>query len=256
MSTPFTSSNAGSVAPTSPHPLVKTAGTALYQQVVTDLVRRMESNQLEAGSKLPSEAELARDYQVNRLTVRRALADLARAGSVRTEHGVGSFVQGPVVRHRIDDGHASLSESLASQGLTVVHEVIEVDRTGDTPNPPPFPRWAGPIARFRFRRIVENVPWSLSEVTLPLEIAPLDWDGSVSLFAEMSRLSGIHVRRTERTFSAAAASPEDSRWLDVAIGTPILIVEGTNTDADGAPLAHIQHRTRSDRAEYAVKLVQ
>lgn len=44
------------------------------------------------GSRLPTEAELGRQFGVSRITVRRSLRDLADRGLVRSEQGRGSFV--------------------------------------------------------------------------------------------------------------------------------------------------------------------
>jgi DNA-binding GntR family transcriptional regulator len=228
---------------------------ALYEEVKADLTRRLVAGEFPPGVKLPSEAGLAQGYGVNRLTVRRALADLARAGVVRTEHGVGTFVRVPSVRHRIDDGRVSLSESMAARGLSVVHQVIEVTEEPPVPGPPEFPRWPGPTVRFRYRRSLEDSPWSLSEAALPAALAPRDWSGIESPFARLTRDTGIAVRRARRSFSADAATAEDARWLEVQTGAPLLIVAGVNTDAEGNDLAHIQHRTRADRAEYVVNLL-
>ncbi len=236
------------------NPLPRRAGTALYQEVQAHLTRRITGGEFLPGHKLPSESGLAQEYGVNRLTIRRALADLTRSGMLRTEHGVGTFVRQPSVRHRVDDGRASLCESMAARGLTVVHTVIEVTEIPQVPGPAEFPHWPGATARFRFRRNLEDSPWSLSEVVLPAVLAPWDWDGTNSLFARLTDHTGIPVRRARREFSADAATAEDTRWLDVQIGAPLLIVAGVNTDPDGHELARFRHRTRADRAEYVVEL--
>jgi UTRA domain len=111
-----------------------------------------------------------------------------------------------------------------------------------------------PTVRFRYRRSLEDSPWSLSEAVLPAALAPRDWGGTESPFARLTRDTGIAVRRARRSFSADAATAEDARWLEVQPGAPLLIVAGVNTDAEGNDLAHIQHRTRADRAEYVVNL--
>lgn len=238
----------------SARPLARNTGTALYREVGADLARRIADREFPPAFKLPNEAELARSYGVNRLTVRRALADLVRSGTLRTEHGVGTFVQIPAVRHRVDDGRGSLDDSLAARGLSVAHDVIDISRLPVRRGHARFPHWPGPAVCFRYRRTVEGIPWSLSQAVLPLALAPRNWDGTTSLFAELTQRSGIVVRRTERCFAAAAANAEDSQWLDVPVGVPLLVVTGTNADPDGHHLACIGHRTRADRAEYAVTL--
>src|SRR3954469_22884512 len=104
----------------------KEPGVALYRQGAQKLLARVERSELAPGERLEPEARLAERYGVNRLTVRRALEELARAGTVRTGQGVGSSIAEPAVRHRIDDGEASLSESMLRRGIAVRHHVLAV----------------------------------------------------------------------------------------------------------------------------------
>jgi DNA-binding GntR family transcriptional regulator len=220
------------------------------------LLARVNGSELLPGERLEPEAELARRYGVNRLTVRRALEELGRAGVLRTEHGVGSFVAVPPVRHRIDDGQASLSESMAQRGIVVRHRVLAIEELDPGPAEAHFPDFADAVVRFRFVRYLEDEPWSIGEVFLPAPIAPLDWDGSASVFARVSSEHGLAVHRTERGFSAAPASPEDAAWLGVPVGTALLIMRGLNTDQHGRAIATVRHHIRGDRAEYVMRLPQ
>ena len=220
----------------------KQSGTALYRQVAQDLVDRVDRSELATGEKLPPEAQLADRYGVNRLTVRRALEELARAGIVRTEHGVGSFIAEPAVRHRIDDGEASLSESMARRGIPVRHHVLAVTEVEPA------------SVEFRFVRYVEDEPWSIGEVLVPASLAPVGWDGSVSVFAAMGARHGTTVKRAETAFSAALADPDEAGWLEVPVGSALLEVRGFNTDQQGRVVASFAHRIRGDRAEYVVRL--
>ena len=244
-------------APTQPG-LGRRPGVTLYREVAREVGARIDRGEYVPGSKLPPENDLAQAYGVNRLTVRRALSELARANVIRTEHGVGSFVREPSVRHRIDDGHAGLAESMAARGLEVTHEPISItvvarrDLDDDLQQRLPD-QWTGPLVRFRFRRLLEEVPWSLSVVVMPAKLAPADWDGDASLSAVLAD-NGTPVVRKERGFSAASADADDARWLDVEPGTPVLVVHGLNVDHDGEPVMFLKHHTRADRAEYVTRL--
>jgi DNA-binding GntR family transcriptional regulator len=220
----------------------KEPGVALYRQVAQDLVARVDRSELAPGERLEPEARLAERYGVNRLTVRRALEELARAGIVRTEHGVGSFIAEPAVRHSIDDGEASLSESMARRGISVRHHVLSVAEVEP-----------GSV-EFRFVRYLEDEPWSIGKVQVPAALAPAGWDGSNSVFAAMSAEHAITIRRAETAFGAALAGPEEAGWLEVPVGSALLEVRGFNTDQEGRVVASFAHRIRGDRAEYVVRL--
>lgn len=64
----------------------------LSEQIVEILQGRFTDGTYPPGSQLPSEAELADEYDVSRATIRSALAQLAADGAVKRRHGVGTFV--------------------------------------------------------------------------------------------------------------------------------------------------------------------
>ncbi|MEV7445232.1 GntR family transcriptional regulator [Streptomyces sp. NPDC091204] len=68
---------------------------APYERIANDLLDQIRSGALPAGTKLPSEAQLAERYAVARGTVRRAVRELETSGYVEARHGVGRFVSSP-----------------------------------------------------------------------------------------------------------------------------------------------------------------
>lgn len=60
--------------------------------VANEIMRRILEGSLGVGERLPSEAELARDFDVSRPSVREALAALQFAGHVETRRGYGTVV--------------------------------------------------------------------------------------------------------------------------------------------------------------------
>ncbi|OLT22949.1 hypothetical protein BJF78_32570 [Pseudonocardia sp. CNS-139] len=59
----------------------------LYRQMEAALLERIDSGDLRPGERLPTETELAAQWKVNRLTVRQAIGELARAGRVVVRAG-------------------------------------------------------------------------------------------------------------------------------------------------------------------------
>jgi DNA-binding GntR family transcriptional regulator len=66
--------------------------TYVWAQVADDLRADIEAGTLRPGDKLPAETDLAGRYGVARMTVRRAVAELASEGLVVVMHGRGTFV--------------------------------------------------------------------------------------------------------------------------------------------------------------------
>jgi len=67
----------------------------LYQQIVDELRRDIEENQLAPGSTLPSENELCERFSVSRHTVRQAIRTLKQAGYVESRQGAATRVTKP-----------------------------------------------------------------------------------------------------------------------------------------------------------------
>ncbi len=72
--------------------LKKVKRTRLSDQVAAELKRLIASGTYAPGSRLPTEAELAIELGVTRLTVREALFQLEAAGFTQTRHGSGTYV--------------------------------------------------------------------------------------------------------------------------------------------------------------------
>lgn len=68
------------------------SATPVSAQVAADIEGEIDSGRLAPDTRLPSEAELAGQYGVARVTVRRAIEMLRERGKVVTVHGRGSFV--------------------------------------------------------------------------------------------------------------------------------------------------------------------
>lgn len=64
----------------------------LYQRMVNEIIKQIEGGQLEVGSKLPSELKLGEQFDVSRITVRKALSELEEKGYIVKRQGQGSYV--------------------------------------------------------------------------------------------------------------------------------------------------------------------
>lgn len=65
---------------------------SLGLDLVDKLTADMRMGRLQAGEKLPSEAEIMKQFGVSRTVVREALSKLQAAQLVETRHGIGTFV--------------------------------------------------------------------------------------------------------------------------------------------------------------------
>jgi GntR family transcriptional regulator, histidine utilization repressor len=65
---------------------------ARFQQIKSALLGKISTGLMQAGDKVPSENQLAEQFQVSRMTARRALTELVDEGILARSQGLGTFV--------------------------------------------------------------------------------------------------------------------------------------------------------------------
>ena len=66
---------------TGQHPIDRSSPVPTYQQIASDISKRIAQHEWYIDEKLPSEMELAKTYGVSRVTLRQAMAQLKKDGS-------------------------------------------------------------------------------------------------------------------------------------------------------------------------------
>lgn len=89
--------------------------TPLYQQVKDQILDHILSGNWPPGRKIPSENQLVRQLGVSRMTINRALRELAQEGRLQRLAGVGSFVAEPP-RHASLIELNNIAEEIRDQG--------------------------------------------------------------------------------------------------------------------------------------------
>lgn len=64
----------------------------VYFQIATDLKNRIIRHEWNIDEKLPTEVELSEQYNVSRITLRQALAELEKDGILKKQRGKGTFI--------------------------------------------------------------------------------------------------------------------------------------------------------------------
>lgn len=234
------------------------------ERLADELRRAIESGELDAGAKLPSERELAELHGIARNTARQAIRLLAESGLVIAEHGRGVFVRPAISVIRLgndryspryrDTGLSPFLLECAKQGKAGRFEVLSIERV--TPPADVAARLKlSPDTKSALRR--ENVFWAdadpVQRVTtwLPWALA----DGTGLLRDETGHPYGIHgileerghtMARIHDEISARMPTPDEREHLRLSPGVPVLDVLHTSIDTDGEPYELTRFVMRAD----------
>nr|MBF0685240.1 histidine utilization repressor [Pseudomonas sp.] len=117
----------GAGTPAAGTPAAGSPAAALYQQVKDFIVRKIQDGSWPVGHRLPSEHELVAQFGISRMTVNRALRELAEQGRVRRIAGVGSFVAQEKPQSTLLH-IANLAEEIRQRGHDYACDVLMVER--------------------------------------------------------------------------------------------------------------------------------
>ncbi|HCS75068.1 MAG TPA: hypothetical protein DIW17_14490, partial [Clostridiales bacterium] len=70
-----------------------------YDIIKNDIKNAIISKKLVLGDKVPSESEICKQYNVSRITAKRALNELTNDGYIKRKNGSGSYVNYQPIEH-------------------------------------------------------------------------------------------------------------------------------------------------------------
>ncbi|MFN4282960.1 MAG: phosphonate metabolism transcriptional regulator PhnF [Alphaproteobacteria bacterium] len=234
--------------------LARMSGVALWRQIEQEIEADIRAKQFGPGDRLPTEADLAQRFAVNRHTVRRAMLGLQERGLIRVEQGRGSFVQENVVDYRLGR-RTRFSENILTLRRDPSGELVRVARLpADKTMAHMLNLRAGePVLLLETLKSADGRPINLGSHHFPFR----RFNGLAEAFkAEGSitaalRKFGVHdyTRKVTRV-TARMPEEEEARLLAQPRNRPVLITESVNVDESGTPIEYGLARFAADRVQF------
>lgn len=232
-------------------------GTALHRQIF--LVLRDEiSRGLFAGGALPNEETLCERFGVSRITVRRALGDLAALGLVERRHGRGTFVREAAMQAR-PPLSLSVIDSLRKTATETVVRVVEVVRTvppADVARLLALPVGEKAVHALRVRSNRNGEPAMLTDAWVPTAIGRRATEAELKKKAlyEILMAQGVKFGRVVQEITATVADPHRAGLLHTEVGAPLLKLVRLMHDMDERPVLHLTAYMASERASILMEI--
>ena len=209
----------------------------LYFQVANTLQARIFSGAIAPGALLGTEKELAAEFGVSRITVRKAIELLRRDELVEAERGRGTFVSTSARPIAPTAMHVFIDDILARADALQVVETDRVEVPADADVARRFGLRAGAsIVRIRRRMVPRNAGegvWATYFVSRAVWRA-LDAAGrDGALLPAIDRVEGLRLTQGREVIRAVAADDETARLMGVAPGAAILRLERDYQTATG-----------------------
>lgn len=225
----------------------------LYQQLHRALRKAIEDRRLASDSALPPERDIATDFGVSRITVRKALDALASEGLVRREQGAGTFVASRV--EKSFSMLSSFSEDMESRGRTVRSVWLRRSAGTVTPEESMVLGLSPGSAVLRFHRIrfADDVPMALEYTSIPRIYLGSERAVDTSLYAALEKADSRPVRALQR-LRAVLFTREQAELLGIDAGAPGLLIERRGFLADGQAVEFTRSFYRGDSYDFVAEL--
>jgi GntR family transcriptional regulator len=232
----------------------------VYFQIALDIRARLAAREWTTGQRIAPELALAREYDVSRVTIRQALAELVKDDLLERQRGSGTYVreqQRPLV-YDLNFTVGAVAARLRESGFENRAEVMEV---GIIKKPPTELRHRLAIRDdgalvFMVRRVIINDEpaaiyrsWFAASLVPGLEqSARLDESLSVVLAEDY----GVAPVRSENELEVVRSTREEAALLGTSGDVPLLVVTATTFLQDGRPLEYSQIVWLGDRVRFHV----
>jgi len=235
------------------------SGRPRHEQISDWLREQIEQSTYAVDEKLPSEKELGEQFDVSRVTVRRALQTLESEDYIYRRQGLGSFVK----ERRAAQGLVRLTDfaqDMAQAGLEATSKVEHY--AAETPPPDVAVRLGTDeqkVMRLDRLRLADDRPVAFDHTWLPMFYAQLleghDLEHE-TIYGILESEYDIPVLRGRYRITATNAEPAVAESLGVSEGEALLLIERLSL-TEGEKRVYFQRRYyRNDRVAYELELAR
>ena len=208
----------------------------LYEQLASLIASKINGGQLAAGSRLPTELDLAEDYAISRETVRQAIGILERRGLVVRRRAKGTFVAAPRLTQDLAELR-SFRGGLVERGVIPEMELLEF-RVAEPPEEFAASFAGHEAMRLLRRYAVKRKPLAIADIFMHPMAKAISWEvaerhDTYTIFAEFLRTPVVRAAATIRADVAGSAM---GRLLDLRPSAAVLVLIQTHYAASGEVL--------------------
>jgi GntR family transcriptional regulator len=230
-----------------------TTGVPLYQQLQRLLKQAIEKNLVGPNDALPAERDLATEFDVSRITVRKAIDGLVTEGLLVRRQGSGTFVKARVEKNFSQ--LSSFSEDMRARGLHPRSVWLKRSQGTVTPEEALTMQLSPgtPVYRLHRIRFADEAPMALEYATVLASCLPSVDSVDTSLYEALERTGNRPVKALQR-LRAVLLTVEQAKLLGAKDQDAGLLAERVGYLADGRAVEFSQSYYRGDTYDFVAEL--
>ena len=212
----------------------------LYEQLMNAIRSDIDSGIFKAGEKMPTEMELEEQYNVSRITVRRAIKELCDEEILVKKQGKGTFVLQNLAPIPLA-GNVGFHDFFESRGIKVHSRLVEKKIVRVKKSIAEDLKITADDDVLYLRRILftGDEPKMVDLNYIPLKLYPMLYekvDGDFSLFRILKSEYGAESYQQYKVLKVKAADPQIAEELNVKPGSPLFDMYKVSYMLNGTPM--------------------
>ena len=235
-------------------------GEAKAKQVYLVLRDRILSGAFAFGARLPNENELAGAHGVSRVTIRRALHELAREHLIERRRSAGTTVIYRPSPAPITADISGVLANIADMGRRTTVKLLSFDYV---PAEGMVAQALGVTSDQLLQRAVrvrsvDGLPFSylITHVPESVSVTFTRQELAARPLLDLLERAGVKVGRARQRISAGLATPEVTRALGLRSGSPLIELTRVVYDQSGRGVEHLHALYRPDRYAFEIDLAR
>lgn len=235
---------------------------AKYSHVGNSIIEKIEDGTYKTGTLIPSERELIENFNVSRITVRKAIEELVSKGFLTKVQGKGTYVKSGIHRQNLFS-LTSCKNDILKQGMTPSTNIIKAEVEDATEEIQDALKLESGDKIFTLERVyfADDVPVNYTITHLPVKIFPgidkIDFNNS-SLYETLENKYGTKLIEATRTVEAILPEKNIAKMLELNSTSPVLLFKAvTIGEVNGVkcPIENFTCNYRSDRFKFYIHQV-
>ncbi len=230
-----------------------------YLIIFNSIVTRIKNNELLPGSKVPSENEIIKEFNVSNTTARKVLQEIENAGLAIKIRGKGTFVKDFIIE-RSASKILSFTKNMIEQGLkpsTVVIDSKIIDKGWSVNVSGEIYSIQGPVFRLRRLRLANNKPMMHETRFISLKCCPKIWEHDLqgSLYKIYNERYYRYITKIEQDLSAISLDEYSKEKFGIKKEMVGIKVEGVTFCEKEMILEAEESIYRGDKYKFSVQAI-
>ncbi|MEM1484286.1 GntR family transcriptional regulator [Oscillospiraceae bacterium PP1C4] len=217
--------------------LNKNLSTPLYQQLVEVIKGKITTGELKENDRLMTEVELSNQYNISRITVRKAMELLVDEDIVIKKQGIGTFVAAKKI-NRMGALFLGFSDMCEHDGKVPSSVLLTADLINASVTDIQRLQLSEGEKVIRIIRLrkADGLPVVLEENRFSTKYAYLLAEDLTQSIYKKLREHGLEFGPAQKTIDICYATERESKYLEVEVGAALLLQRDTIFDINHKPV--------------------